>query len=221
MNESKYEIVPGAASEDIQGIHQSDKWTHTAVKPLAGATKTSEIYYTSSMQLDPLSFSTTQRQNTFASEYQQVRDRLFNHGWKGGLIRCAIFSTGLWLLMIVVYIYLYSRSETKRGSGVIMTGSCSMVSKANTVIHAALNIVTTLMLGASTYAMESLCCPTREEVDAAHAKKLWLGIGGLSLRNFRFISKSRSILWLVLWITSIPLHLLYVGCVEYALQTRY
>lgn len=219
MNEPKYEIVPAAAPEDNQGNHQSDEWTHMDVKPPVAVTKTCEIDYTSPLQPGSPSFDTAQRQNTFASEYEQLRDRLFNRGWKGGLIRCAIFSTVLWLLMIIAYIYLYSRSETERGSGVIMTGSCSVVSRANTIIHAALNIVTTLMLGASTYAMESLCCPTREEVDAAHAKKLWLGIGGLSLRNFRFISKSRSVLWVVLWITSIPLHLLYVGCVEYAAQT--
>ncbi|RYO75614.1 hypothetical protein DL766_004240 [Monosporascus sp. MC13-8B] len=136
-------------------------------------------------------------------------DRYINNGWRGRIIRLAVFSTLVWLLNIAVYAVLFIRSDIKFGSGVLMDSSCVTVERANTLIHVALNIVTSLMLSASTLAMDSLCCPTRAEVDNAHAKKRSLHIGGLSLRNFRFISKSRSILWILLWVTSIPLHLFF------------
>ena len=50
-----------------------------------------------------------------------------------------------------------------------MEDSCSAVHRANTGIHLALDIVSTLVLGASTYVMEGLCASSRAEVDAAHA----------------------------------------------------
>lgn len=142
--------------------------------------------------------------------FSRWRDRYSNAGWRTEMIRVAVFSTSLWLLNIIVYIVLFAKYGADRGSGLLLETSCSSVQHANTAIHAALNIVTSLMLGASSFAMQSLCSPTREEVDAAHAKKRSVGIGGLSVRNFRFIKKSRCILWILLWITSIPLHLLYV-----------
>lgn len=145
------------------------------------------------------------------SPLSRWRDRYSNAGWRTEMIRVAVFSTSLWLLNIIIYIVLFAKYGADRGSGLLMEESCSSVQHANTAIHAALNIVTSLMLGASNFAMQSLSSPTREEVDAAHAMKRSLGIGGLSLKNFRFIKKSRSILWVVLWITSIPLHLLYVS----------
>lgn len=135
-------------------------------------------------------------------------DRHINNGWRGEMLRIAIFSTFLWLVNIVVYVVLFTKTNRTHGSGIIMDGLCSGVERANTMIHMALNIMTSLMLAASTFAMDSLCCPTREEVDMAHAKGQSLSIGGLSMRNFRFISRSRSILWILLWITSVPLHLL-------------
>lgn len=135
--------------------------------------------------------------------------RLFYGGWRAGLIRWTVLSTGIWLVTIIVYICLFATTSVRLGSGLLLSQSCTVVSIANTLIHLLLNVVTTMMLSASTYAMESLCCPTRQEIDHAHAKGRWLGIGGLSLRNFRFIRKRRSILWALLWVTSIPLHLLY------------
>jgi hypothetical protein len=135
-------------------------------------------------------------------------DRYINNGWRGEILRIAIFSTLLWVANIAAYIVLFVKSNRKHGSGIFMDGLCADVERTNTLIHMALNIMTSLMLAASTSAMSSLCCPTRAEVDMAHAKARSLGVGGLSMRNFRFISRSRSILWILLWITSVPLHLL-------------
>ncbi|RYP20579.1 hypothetical protein DL765_002736 [Monosporascus sp. GIB2] len=76
-------------------------------------------------------------------------DRYINNGWRGRIVRIAVFSTLVWLLNIAVYAVLLIRSDVKFGSGVLMDGSCVTVERANTLIHVALNIVTSLMLNNS------------------------------------------------------------------------
>ena len=57
--------------------------------------------------------------------------------------------------------------------------------------------------------MQCLASPTREEVDKAHGKRIWLDIGVPSVRNLRQISSRRIILWWFLALSGVPLHLLY------------
>ena len=57
--------------------------------------------------------------------------------------------------------------------------------------------------------MQTLVAPTREEIDASHAKRRWLDVGGQSIRNLSAISNARLGLRVVLCITAIPFHLLY------------
>jgi len=56
--------------------------------------------------------------------------------------------------------------------------------------------------------MQVLSSPTRKEVDAAHAKREWMEIGIPSIRNLWDISLARTLLWIILALSSIPLHLL-------------
>lgn len=63
--------------------------------------------------------------------------------------------------------------------------------------------------------MQVLVCPTRTEVDKAHANASWLDIGIPSLRNLRAISRVRIVMWGIIGLSSFPLHLLYVhSCVD-------
>jgi len=57
--------------------------------------------------------------------------------------------------------------------------------------------------------MQRLAAPTRAEVDDAHAKKKWVDIGIPSIKNLLFIEKERVILWLLLGLSSLPLHFFY------------
>ncbi|MCJ1431301.1 hypothetical protein MMC27_000652 [Xylographa pallens] len=86
---------------------------------------------------------------------------------------------------------------------------CSDSSQINTGLHLAINILSTLLLGAGNYTMQCLSAPTRAEVDQAHRQGLWLDIGVPSVRNIFRIGKGRVILWVLLGLTSLPLHLLY------------
>ncbi|KAI1745063.1 hypothetical protein F4680DRAFT_404141 [Xylaria scruposa] len=57
--------------------------------------------------------------------------------------------------------------------------------------------------------MQVLNAPSRDEVDAAHRKGIWLEIGVFSLRNAFMVSKFKTWCWLGLFATSIPIHLFF------------
>ncbi|CAG7971945.1 unnamed protein product [Penicillium salamii] len=72
-----------------------------------------------------------------------------------------------------------------------------------------LNALSTVLLASSNFAMQCLNSPTRSEVELAHAKQRWLRTGAPSIRNLRFISKRKALLWLLLGASSFPLHMIW------------
>jgi hypothetical protein len=56
--------------------------------------------------------------------------------------------------------------------------------------------------------MQVLNSPSRGEVDKAHTDDTWLGIGVPSVRNAFRVSRFKTISWVVLLLSSIPVHLL-------------
>jgi hypothetical protein len=86
----------------------------------------------------------------------------------------------------------------------VYEGSCSKVKTTITCIHLAINILGTLLLDASNVCMQLLCGPTREEVDAAHARHTWVDIGISSLKNLFYVDRRKSALWILLGLNSIP-----------------
>ncbi|KAH7392189.1 hypothetical protein DE146DRAFT_661877 [Phaeosphaeria sp. MPI-PUGE-AT-0046c] len=68
--------------------------------------------------------------------------------------------------------------------------------------------------------MQCMTAPTRGEVDRAHAARRWLDIGVPSFRNLRRIGRDRLVLWLLLGLSSLPLHLLYNSVVYVSLSTN-
>ena len=102
----------------------------------------------------------------------------------------------------------YSKPNDGGSARTILTDDCEKVRHMNTWAHLVINLMSTIMLSASNFAMQCLSAPTRAEVDRAHAKKHWVDIGVLSLRNIRFIERKRVILLALLGISSLPLHML-------------
>ena len=72
----------------------------------------------------------------------------------------------------------------------------------------AINILSTLLLGASNNCTQLLAAPTRKYVDDAHAAGRWLDVGVSSMRNILAVSGWRKCLCACLFLSSIPLHLL-------------
>lgn len=91
------------------------------------------------------------------------------------------------------------------------TGSCSEAERISTGIHLAINVLSTLLLGASNMCMQLLAAPTRSEVNKAHKDFYWLDVGVPSIRNLKYISRERLIVWGVLGLSSVPLHFLSVN----------
>jgi hypothetical protein len=147
-------------------------------------------------------------------------------GWRVGVAAsCGLMF--LVLLINIIFLAWATRTYTAQARiGTIPVGSCQRTKDLNTWLHLAINVLGTAMLGGSNYCttndpfmsrvgeaddeagMQYLCAPTRAEVDRAHAVKAWTDIGIMSLRNLRVISTYRVTIWILLALSSVPLHLL-------------
>lgn len=129
-------------------------------------------------------------------------------GWRVSVKFCAIATFTLSILNISVTAWIATHNQTYNGQHVLYEGYCSQTAKLNTITHLALNTLSTILLGTSSYCMQCLSAPTREELDKAHSKSRWLHVGILSPRNLANISRIRVIMWCTLGIATIPVHLL-------------
>ncbi|KAF2123171.1 hypothetical protein BDV96DRAFT_626911 [Lophiotrema nucula] len=130
-------------------------------------------------------------------------------GWRFGIKACAISTFGVYILNLSLTGWIVLRYEANGGEYLLYEGSCETAAKYNTLIHLLINTFSTILLGASSYCMQCLSAPTREDLDAAHARGQWLDVGILSPRNLARVSRTRVWLWCVLAISSVPVHLLY------------
>ncbi|KAI1470550.1 uncharacterized protein F4812DRAFT_269841 [Daldinia caldariorum] len=96
-----------------------------------------------------------------------------------------------------------------RGVGTYFSGNCSRASSLNTFIHAAMNILSSLLLSSGNYCMQLLVSPSRHEVEKAHSRGIALRIGIPNVTNLRHISLGRVVGWLSLGATAALLHLVW------------
>jgi hypothetical protein len=128
-------------------------------------------------------------------------------GWRSGVLNCACSVILVFLINFAVTIWgtVHRNAEQE----VVFDVDCRKISKINSGLHIIINLLGTVLLGCSNYCMQCLSAPTREEVDRAHVKNIWLDIGTPSIRNLRYIDKRRVIVWGLLGVSSLPLHLFY------------
>ena len=129
-------------------------------------------------------------------------------GWRGTVAAGAIVTVSTLLINLVLLVWALTLNVNRWGVAILFEGSCAEMKKISTWLHVGINILSTLLLGASNYAMQCLLSPTREEVDKAHSEGQWLDIGAVGLMNLISICKRRRRLSTILSISSIPLHLL-------------
>lgn len=127
-------------------------------------------------------------------------------GWRFGVLNFATWASVVFLINFIVTIW--GSVAHRESQSVLSEGDCHDVKTLNSGIHILINILSTILLSGSNYCMQCLSAPTRGEIDKEHAAQRWLDIGVPSLRNLRRISRRRLILWLLLGLTSLPLHLL-------------
>ncbi|KAK2805543.1 hypothetical protein FQN50_006169 [Emmonsiellopsis sp. PD_5] len=148
-----------------------------------------------------------------------------NRKWTKGVLLCAWGATAVLVLNIILTIIAagraYSTYEGQSfGSAILYQGSCTRSKKWATGLHFVINILSTLVLAASNYCMQTLNAPSRQEIDDAHSRRKWLDIGTPSWRNLRVAGKRRRILWSLLLASSLPIHLIYNSAVFYTIGTN-
>ncbi|KAF8859021.1 hypothetical protein BDZ45DRAFT_742835 [Acephala macrosclerotiorum] len=132
-------------------------------------------------------------------------------GWRGGILAAAC-SSGLVLLINLIFtIWAAAKSKSGTQIGTIYAGDCATVRHADSGLHIAINVMGTILLGASNYTMQCLSSPTRKEVDAAHSRGEYLDIGLPSPKNLNGWKKKIVFTFLVL--STMPLHFLWNSAV--------
>lgn len=61
---------------------------------------------------------------------------------------------------------------------------CSLVGRYHVLMHLGINVISTLLLSSSNYCAQISMASIRSEVDMAHNRGDWLGIGVSSLSHF-------------------------------------
>jgi hypothetical protein len=112
------------------------------------------------------------------------------------------------LINFVLTIVAASRYKSSNGVGIIYEGDCDTVKSLSLWLHLLINLLGTSMLSASNYCMQLQAAPTRENVNRAHKDGRWLDIGVSSLRNLWYIGNWRRFSWILLAMSSVPIHLM-------------
>lgn len=136
-------------------------------------------------------------------------------GWRLGTTVAAILTFTILVVNIILLGLAKSMTPVAVNVGYepsdnirpVKQGECNQIKGLGVGLHLIINIVSTLLLGASNYCMQTISAPTRQDIDDAHSRGLFMDVGIPSLRNLGMIKMRRLIVWLCLGLSSIPLHL--------------
>lgn len=157
--------------------------------------------------VDPLISSSKTTSRTSKST-KKLWDQ-FHGGWRTGVALGALGAITVLIINVSLLIWIKAKFHVPNdGAATVFEGSCSQKTQISVWCHLAINVCSTMLLSASNNAMQVLSAPTRADVDKAHRQGLWLDIGVTSIKNLRVVHWQRVTLWVVLALSSIPLHLL-------------
>ncbi|KAK5745894.1 hypothetical protein LTR17_001023 [Elasticomyces elasticus] len=129
--------------------------------------------------------------------------------WKTTVSIGAGLATAVLAINIAILAWTKSSFSNEDGMATVFEGSCHVAENVVLGADLAINVLSTLLLGASNHNAQLLSAPTRSDVDREHARGRWLDIGVSSVRNLRYLPRWRLIIWAVLVLSTVPLHLLY------------
>ncbi|KAJ1710323.1 hypothetical protein NYO67_7490 [Aspergillus flavus] len=154
---------------------------------------------------------------------EEVKKPRTGYEWKNGASICLCAAASILFLNILFTIIAASRAQQSSRSfeaETIFEGSCTKAKRWSTGFHILINVLGTILLGASNYCMQCLSAPSRKDVDHVHAHGKWLDIGTPSVANLRVMSWVQIIIWCLLVLTSLPFHILYNAAVFSALSSN-
>lgn len=140
-----------------------------------------------------------------------ILDKIPKSGWRrtGTFNVCGIFLCAVVLLACLLSNLFSHPNRTISQARIIFNGKCSTASRIDQVLHLFINVFSTCVLASSNFFMQVLSAPSRNEIDIAHRTLCALEIGVPSIKNIFFLSRIKRILWLGLFLTSVPIHLLF------------
>jgi hypothetical protein len=132
----------------------------------------------------------------------------------GGPQRTLQLFLGVAIIVLIVNLswLIYASTHYNRlksGYGMIQQGDCNDAKSTDTWLHLLINTLSTLLLTGSNSFMAVYCCPNHKEIEKSHGRRSWLHIGVLSLRNLGKTAKWKSLVVMVLGLSSLPFHLLF------------
>lgn len=150
----------------------------------------------------------TGKKKGFSSYVRRVKRHALPSGWRGLVIISIVLTVTVLVLNLICLLWAVSNQQDPlTGARLFARGSCGSIRIGYTILAVIVNILSTLLLAASTACIQVLAAPSRDEISEAHARGKWLCIGVSSLRNFRGVR--RICLCTLLALSSLPLHLAY------------
>lgn len=131
-------------------------------------------------------------------------------GWRVGALAAGLTTSCVVLVNVALTTWIMTRWDYRDEDGwrIMFEGSCETAKNTSRWLHFVINALSTVLLGSSNYCMQVLSSPTRAELVRAHNRKFWLHIGVPNVRNLRHIGRDRSILYILLFLSSVPLHIM-------------
>lgn len=174
------------------------------------------LYHTASLDMhnieEPSDRASIDDEGTSLSKTnEEVKKPRTGYEWKNGASICLCAAASILFLNILFTIIAASRAQQSSRSfeaETIFEGSCTKAKRWSTGFHILINVLGTILLGASNYCMQCLSAPSRKDVDHMHAHGKWLDIGTPSVANLRVMSWVQIIIWCLLVLTSLPFHIL-------------
>jgi len=197
LSPRKHTDVSRDASEYVTVTELDDLDTSSPNAPAMSRSLSSEIFRPPAKSWSGLS-----------SLSRRLLQAMATTSWQMGL-RTATFAV---LVVLILNVSLTAWvGNSARGQGnipILLDGDCSKAKSWSTWLHLLINVLSTILLGASNYTIQCLTAPSRAEVARSHAKGDWMDIGTPSFRNLSRIARRRVFLCAILAISSLPLHLL-------------
>lgn len=131
--------------------------------------------------------------------------------WATG-IRLSAYANAA-VLLINIVLTIVGASYGNQFSSVLVSmyqGNCAHTKRVASGLHIMINILGTILVATSSYCCQLLMAPARQDIDNAHAHRVWLPVGTFNIKMLTLLPRHRKLMWYLMFGTSIAIQLMYV-----------